>query len=58
MYTCGRFNNGPTKIVYILVLEITEYAILHGKGNFVDVIELEMLRLNDYAALIVWTQYN
>lgn len=48
----------PYKNVSILVPEITEYATLHGKENFVDVIKLRILRLNDYPVLLVWAQYN
>lgn len=47
MYTCDRLNNGSTN-VYILIPEISEYATLHGKGGFVDVIKSRILRLKDY----------
>lgn len=36
---CDRQNNGPSKIVHIIILRTYDYLILHRKRDLADVIK-------------------
>lgn len=43
VYFCGRLNNGPEDVCMV-ISSTSEYATLHGKRDFADMIKLRTLR--------------
>lgn len=44
--------------VHNLILESSEYTILHGKMDFADVIKLKNMSWGEYSGLSRWAKYN
>lgn len=53
----GRVVMVP-KYIYASICRTCEYAALHGKWEFADLIKLRILRWADYHVLSEWVQYN
>ena len=51
-------NNGPSKVVHILIFATCECVTVRGKKDFVGVMELRILESGDYIGLSRKAQYN